>query len=145
MVTCTQGKRSASLWALAITARAGDSSADFAKLKAEYNAASDKFREEWKAKGAKATLRIEDLPGPAFAPRFLQFAKDHPGTPEALHSLNTALQAGFDRLVLVIRQDIEADFRASIGKRLESRMEVSYVFQESGANRANVYDRLFRD
>ncbi|MBI3884565.1 MAG: nucleotidyltransferase [Opitutae bacterium] len=37
---------------------------------------------------------------------------------------------GFGRLVLVIRKDIEADFRASIGRRLESRMDVHYVFQD---------------
>lgn len=37
---------------------------------------------------------------------------------------------GFDRLVLVIRKDLEADFRASIGRRLEAHMDVHYVFQE---------------
>jgi NDP-sugar pyrophosphorylase family protein len=46
------------------------------------------------------------------------------------YSLFDALRAGFDRLVLVIRKDIEADFRATIGRRLESRMAVDYVFQE---------------
>ena len=51
------------------------------------------------------------------------------------YSAYDALQAGFDRLVLVIRKDIEADFRASIGKRLESRIAVSYVYQETGAGR----------
>lgn len=51
------------------------------------------------------------------------------------YSAYDALQAGFGRLVLVIRKDIEADFRATIGRRLESRMEVSYVFQETGAGR----------
>lgn len=51
------------------------------------------------------------------------------------YSAYDALQAGFNRLVLVIRKDIEADFRASIGRRLESRMEVAYVFQETGACR----------
>jgi NDP-sugar pyrophosphorylase family protein len=52
------------------------------------------------------------------------------------YSAYDALQAGFGRLVLVIRKDIEADFRATIGRRLESRMEVAYVFQETGAGRA---------
>lgn len=52
------------------------------------------------------------------------------------YSAYDALQAGFDRLVLVIRKDIEEDFRASIGRRLESRMAVSYVFQETGAGRS---------
>jgi len=46
------------------------------------------------------------------------------------YSVFDALRAGFDRLVLVIRKDIEADFRASIGRRLESRIEVQYVYQE---------------
>ncbi|MBA4136372.1 MAG: nucleotidyltransferase [Opitutus sp.] len=46
------------------------------------------------------------------------------------YSIFDARRAGFDRLVLVIRKDIEADFRATIGRRLESRMAVEYVFQE---------------
>ena len=46
------------------------------------------------------------------------------------YSVFDALRAGFGRLVLVIRKDIEADFRASIGRRFESRLDVSYVFQE---------------
>jgi len=50
------------------------------------------------------------------------------------YSAFDALRAGFTRLVLVIRKDIEADFRATIGRRLEQRMEVKYVFQELGAN-----------
>ncbi len=46
------------------------------------------------------------------------------------YSVFDALRAGFDRLVLVIRKDIEADFRATIGRRLEARMDVQYVYQE---------------
>lgn len=49
------------------------------------------------------------------------------------YSAFDALRAGFDRLVLVIRKDIEADFRATIGRRLEQRMEVRYVYQEMDA------------
>lgn len=48
------------------------------------------------------------------------------------YSLHDALRAGFDRAVLVIRRDIEADFRASIGRRLEQHIAVDYVFQEAG-------------
>lgn len=51
------------------------------------------------------------------------------------YSAFDAKRAGFDRLVLVIRRDIEADFRATIGRRLEAKMEVSYVFQETGPGR----------
>lgn len=47
------------------------------------------------------------------------------------YSAYDALRAGFDRLVLVIRRDIEADFRATIGRRLEKRMDVTYVYQEA--------------
>jgi NDP-sugar pyrophosphorylase family protein len=47
------------------------------------------------------------------------------------YSVYDALRAGFSRLVLVIRRDIEGDFRATIGRRLEKRMEVQYVFQET--------------
>ena len=46
------------------------------------------------------------------------------------YSVFDAMRAGFDRLVLVIRKDIEADFRATIGRRLEARLEVQYVYQE---------------
>jgi NDP-sugar pyrophosphorylase family protein len=49
------------------------------------------------------------------------------------YSAFDALRAGFTRLVLVIRRDIEADFRATIGRRLEQRMEVKYVYQELDA------------
>jgi hypothetical protein len=55
------------------------------------------------------------------------------------YSVFDARRAGFDRLVLVIRKDIETEFRATIGKRLEARMEVKYVFQEmdTGASPAS--------
>lgn len=46
------------------------------------------------------------------------------------YSIFDARRAGCDRLVLVIRRDIEKEFRASIGRRLESRIAVDYVFQE---------------
>ncbi|AOS46044.1 MobA-like NTP transferase domain protein [Lacunisphaera limnophila] len=49
------------------------------------------------------------------------------------YSAYDALRAGFGRLVLVIRKDIEADFRDTIGRRLEQRMDVAYVFQEMDA------------
>lgn len=51
------------------------------------------------------------------------------------YSAYDAQRAGFGRLVLVIRKDIEADFRDAIGRRLESRMDVSYAFQETSPGR----------
>lgn len=46
------------------------------------------------------------------------------------YSIFDARRAGFDRVVLVIRKDIEADFRATIGQRIEGQIDVEYVFQE---------------
>ncbi|MBI5425828.1 MAG: NTP transferase domain-containing protein [Opitutae bacterium] len=46
------------------------------------------------------------------------------------YSVFDALRAGFDRVVLVIRKEIEDEFRATIGRRLERRIAVDYVFQD---------------
>lgn len=46
------------------------------------------------------------------------------------YSIFDAMRAGFDRLVFVIRKDIEADFRTAVGARFEKRIAVDYVFQE---------------
>jgi len=49
------------------------------------------------------------------------------------YSIYDALQAGFARLVFVIRHDIEAPFREAIGSKFEKRIAVDYVFQELDA------------
>ncbi|MDP2136634.1 MAG: NTP transferase domain-containing protein, partial [Candidatus Didemnitutus sp.] len=46
------------------------------------------------------------------------------------YSVFDARRAGFDRVVIVIRKEIEREFRASIGRRLEGEIAVEYVFQE---------------
>ena len=46
------------------------------------------------------------------------------------YSIFDALRAGFDKLVFVIRRDIEEPFRETIGSRFEKRIQVDYVFQE---------------
>jgi dTDP-glucose pyrophosphorylase len=46
------------------------------------------------------------------------------------YSVFDALRAGFDKLTFIIRKDIQEEFKATIGKRFESRMAVDYVFQE---------------
>lgn len=46
------------------------------------------------------------------------------------YSIFDAKRAGFDRIVLVIRKDIEPDFRECIGRRLEKHIAVEYAFQE---------------
>lgn len=40
------------------------------------------------------------------------------------------LRAGFDRMVFIIRRDIEQEFRRSVGGRIEQKCDVEYVFQE---------------
>lgn len=51
------------------------------------------------------------------------------------YSIYDALQAGFSRVVFVIRREIEADFKQTIGNRIEKalsarQVEVHYAFQE---------------
>jgi UTP-glucose-1-phosphate uridylyltransferase len=46
------------------------------------------------------------------------------------YSVYDAARAGFGRLVFVIRRDIEAAFRETIGARFERQLPVDYVFQE---------------
>ena len=46
------------------------------------------------------------------------------------YSIYDALKAGFDRIVFVIRRDLEKDFREVIGDRIAEHAEVAYVFQE---------------
>ncbi len=45
------------------------------------------------------------------------------------YSVYDALQAGFDKVVFVIRKDFEEQFRNDLGKRFESKIAVDYAFQ----------------
>ena len=46
------------------------------------------------------------------------------------YSVHDALEAGFDKIVFVIRKDLEKDFKEVIGKRIEKQADVDYVYQE---------------
>lgn len=46
------------------------------------------------------------------------------------YSIYDAIEAGFDKVVFVIRKDLEAEFREVIGKRIEKQVEVAYAYQE---------------
>ncbi len=46
------------------------------------------------------------------------------------YSIHDAVEAGFDKVVFIIRKDLEKDFREVIGDRMEKRVEVAYAFQE---------------
>jgi bifunctional N-acetylglucosamine-1-phosphate-uridyltransferase/glucosamine-1-phosphate-acetyltransferase GlmU-like protein len=61
-------------------------------------------------------------------------------TPFGLHgeslidySLYDALQVGFKRVIFIINQHIQVDFRDLVGRHVEDRMEVRYVMQELDA------------
>lgn len=49
------------------------------------------------------------------------------------YSVYDALKAGCDKVVFLIRKDIEADFRAKVGRRYEGRIPVEYSFQQLDA------------
>lgn len=48
------------------------------------------------------------------------------------YSIYDAMEAGFDKVVFVIRKDLEKDFKEVIGNRIEKIVEVSYAYQEVG-------------
>ena len=45
-------------------------------------------------------------------------------------SVYDALEAGFDKVVFVIRRDLEKDFKEVIGDRIGKQVEVDYAYQE---------------
>lgn len=46
------------------------------------------------------------------------------------YSIFDAIKAGFDKVVFIIREDIEKDFREVIGSRIEKFIDVEYAFQK---------------
>ena len=46
------------------------------------------------------------------------------------YSIYDAMEAGFDKVVFVIRKDLEADFKEVIGNRIEKIIDVEYAYQE---------------
>lgn len=46
------------------------------------------------------------------------------------YSIHDALDAGFNKIVFIIRKDLEKDFKEIIGRRIEKIADVSYAFQE---------------
>ena len=46
------------------------------------------------------------------------------------YSVYDAIQAGFKKVVFIIREDIYSDFKSTIGKRIENKIDVEYVFQD---------------
>ena len=46
------------------------------------------------------------------------------------YSIYDALEAGFNKVVFIIRKDLEKDFKEIIGRRIEKIVEVEYAYQE---------------
>ena len=46
------------------------------------------------------------------------------------YSIHDALEAGFNKIVFIIRKDLEKDFKEIIGRRIEKIAPVEYAFQE---------------
>lgn len=46
------------------------------------------------------------------------------------YSIHDALEAGFNKIVFIIRKDLEKDFKEIIGSRIEKIAEVAYAYQE---------------
>ncbi len=49
------------------------------------------------------------------------------------YSVYDACKAGFSRAVIIIRKDIEKDFRQACGKRIEKMIDTHYVYQEKSS------------
>lgn len=45
-------------------------------------------------------------------------------------SIYDAVKAGFEKVIFIIKKEIEQDFREKIGNRLEKRIQVEYVYQD---------------
>lgn len=46
------------------------------------------------------------------------------------YSIHDALEAGFDKVIFIIRKDLEAEFKEIIGNRIERHVKVAYAYQE---------------
>lgn len=46
------------------------------------------------------------------------------------YSIHDALEAGFNKVVFIIRRDLEEEFKKVVGNRIEQITEVSYAYQE---------------
>lgn len=47
------------------------------------------------------------------------------------YAMSAALKIGFDKIVFIIRRDIEKDFKEVVGERMENLCEVEYVYQST--------------
>ena len=60
------------------------------------------------------------------------------------YSIYDAIEAGFNKVVFVIRKDLEKDFDEIIGQRIKQKIHVEYAFQERD-NIPEKYKETFKD
>lgn len=60
------------------------------------------------------------------------------------YSIYDAVEAGFDKVVFVIRKNLEKDFKEVIGNRIAEKVQVEYAFQELD-DIPEVYKERFKD
>lgn len=48
------------------------------------------------------------------------------------YSIHDAMEAGFNKVIFIIRRDLEEDFKEIIGRRIEKLVPVEYAYQELG-------------
>lgn len=60
------------------------------------------------------------------------------------YSIYDALKAGFNKVVFVIRKDLEEDFDEIIGQRIKEKVKVEYAFQEVD-NIPAQYQEMYKD
>ena len=46
------------------------------------------------------------------------------------YSIHDAMEAGFNKVIFIIRRDLEKDFKEIIGHRIEKLLPVEYAYQE---------------
>ena len=49
------------------------------------------------------------------------------------YSIHDAMEAGFNKVIFIIRKDLEKDFKEVIGNRIEKLLPVEYAYQELDA------------
>jgi len=55
------------------------------------------------------------------------------------YSAYDAIKAGFDKIVFIIKKEIENDFKKVVGDRITTKIDVEYVYQESPMGRSKPY------
>ena len=59
------------------------------------------------------------------------------------YSIHDALEAGCNKVVFIIRKDIEEDFKEIIGKRIEKLVPVEYAYQSVAVSYTHLRWRKF--